>query len=287
MSEQTAEATATGAEENTQQQEQAKPTETVDFWKQKAREQEKRAKEKHTARLRIHVVMPPSRPELLHGALFGIEEAQRTAALMAAVVHGVRHEQVDDLHPRFADGVLAGIIGGHDAESVTRLARRAGGQVPVMNAGAGADELRAAHCHDAVFHVAASDAMLSHAARAAGTSGARIAPWHPSLFRYGAGQLNDRFRARFPGAAGMSGDAWCGWMAAKVLSEAALRSRATSTVELIAWMSSPRQRFDGHKGVALTFDAQRQLRQPLYALGADGQLRSEIAPAPHGGKACE
>ena len=45
MSEQqTAEAAATESEASTEQAEQPKPTETVDFWKQKAREQEKRAK---------------------------------------------------------------------------------------------------------------------------------------------------------------------------------------------------------------------------------------------------
>lgn len=57
MSEQqTAEATATESEASTEQQEtgeQAKPTETVDFWKQKAREQEKRAKENAAAAKRL------------------------------------------------------------------------------------------------------------------------------------------------------------------------------------------------------------------------------------------
>lgn len=49
MSEQqTAEATATESEANTEQTEQ-KPTETVEFWKAKAREQEKRAKDNAAA----------------------------------------------------------------------------------------------------------------------------------------------------------------------------------------------------------------------------------------------
>lgn len=51
MSEQTAEATATEPEATTEQQ--TKPTETVDFWKQKAREQEKRAKDNATAAQRL------------------------------------------------------------------------------------------------------------------------------------------------------------------------------------------------------------------------------------------
>ena len=54
MSEQTAEATATETEATEQQAEQQqKPSETVDFWKQKAREQEKRAKENADAAKRL------------------------------------------------------------------------------------------------------------------------------------------------------------------------------------------------------------------------------------------
>jgi hypothetical protein len=53
MSEQTAEATATETEATTEQETETKPAETVDFWKQKAREQEKRAKENAAAAKRL------------------------------------------------------------------------------------------------------------------------------------------------------------------------------------------------------------------------------------------
>ncbi|WP_294567601.1 hypothetical protein [uncultured Arthrobacter sp.] len=54
MSEQTAEAAATETEAPaTTDQAEQKPTETVDFWKQKAREQEKRAKENADAAKRL------------------------------------------------------------------------------------------------------------------------------------------------------------------------------------------------------------------------------------------
>lgn len=71
MSDQQQNAEVTGTETEAAQQtetEQAKPTETVDFWKQKAREQEKRAKENATAAQR----------------LAEIEEAQKTEAEKAA-----------------------------------------------------------------------------------------------------------------------------------------------------------------------------------------------------------
>ena len=53
MSEQTAEATATETAATEEQTEQPKPSETVDFWKQKAREQEKRAKDNADAAKRL------------------------------------------------------------------------------------------------------------------------------------------------------------------------------------------------------------------------------------------
>lgn len=53
MSEQTAEATATESEATTEQETEQKPTETVEFWKQKAREQEKRAKDNAGAAKRL------------------------------------------------------------------------------------------------------------------------------------------------------------------------------------------------------------------------------------------
>ena len=63
MSEQTAEATATETNANAEQQAEQKPTETVDFWKQKAREQEKRAKENADAAKRLSEIEEASKSE--------------------------------------------------------------------------------------------------------------------------------------------------------------------------------------------------------------------------------
>jgi len=70
MTEPTPDATATDAQEPAPDQ-QPKPTETVDFWKQKAREQEKRAKENATAAQRL--------AELEAANLSELEKAQKTA----------------------------------------------------------------------------------------------------------------------------------------------------------------------------------------------------------------
>jgi hypothetical protein len=228
--------------------------------------------------LRVHLLVPAARSDLLNGVVLGVDEAKHTASLMAATIEAVRHESLDDLAPPTAD-TMSAIIVGHDAATVVSLAARLGGAAPVINVAAGEDELRAGSCDAGVFHVGPSESMLDHALREATAGGSHIAAWHPTLYRYGAEQLNDRYRARFRGTRGMPAAAWCGWMGVKILSEAALRSRATTNAELMAWMSSSRARFDGHKGVALTFDARRQLVQPLYVISSEDRVATEVIPA--------
>lgn len=75
--------------------------------------------------------------------------------------------------------------------------------------------------------------------------------WLPTLTRFGAGELNERFLRETKHA--MDDAAWLGWVAVKIVAEAGLRKREIAKV-----------RIDGHKGVPLTFDANGQLVQPLY-----------------------
>ena len=79
------------------------------------------------------------------------------------------------------------------------------------------------------------------------------AAWHPSLKKFGAGELNERFQreTKHP----MDEAAWLGWVAVKIAAEAALRGQEIGKV-----------RIDGHKGVPLKFDAQGDLIQPLYVI---------------------
>jgi hypothetical protein len=82
---------------------------------------------------------------------------------------------------------------------------------------------------------------------------ARVVAWHPSLRRFGAGELNERFTKRTGTA--MDEDAWLGWVAVKLAFESMLRGRAPGE-----------SRIDGHKGVLLRFDESRSLQQPLYVV---------------------
>jgi ABC-type branched-subunit amino acid transport system substrate-binding protein len=100
------------------------------------------------------------------------------------------------------------------------------------------------------------------------SSSRRVVLWHDTLERFGAEQLNARYRA----AAGkaMTSDAWLGWFAIKVLFEAALRTRSTDAARLVAYLRAPTTQFDGHKGAPLRFDAQGRLMQPVYVIVRDG-----------------
>jgi hypothetical protein len=69
----------------------------------------------------------------------------------------------------------------------------------------------------------------------------------------------------------MTGDAWLGWFAFKVLVESVLRVNAADSRAVTAYLARRDTRFDGHKGAPLYFDADRRLVQPLYATsGAAG-----------------
>lgn len=100
MSEQTAEATATETEATTEQQAEQKPTETVDFWKQKAREQEKRAKENADAAKR----------------LAEIEESQKSEAEKAADRIAKAEAEVASVPQKVADALREHLVTLHEID---------------------------------------------------------------------------------------------------------------------------------------------------------------------------
>ncbi len=99
MSEQTAEATETGAE-GTNEAEQPKPTETVDFWKQKAREQEKRAKDNASAAQR----------------LAEIEDAQKSESEKVADRIAKANAEVESVPSKVADALRSHLVALHEID---------------------------------------------------------------------------------------------------------------------------------------------------------------------------
>lgn len=95
MSEPTADATATDAPAETP--DAPKPSETVDFWKQKAREQEKRAKENADAAKRLSEIEDAQKSET-EKAADRIAKAEAEAATVPAKVADALRVHLVDLH---------------------------------------------------------------------------------------------------------------------------------------------------------------------------------------------
>ena len=122
MSEQqTAEATETDAEATAEQQatDEPKPTETVEFWKSKAREQEKRAKANAAAADELAQIREASKTEAEKAAdrLRELEQERDTAVREAlrfkvATKYGISDEDADLF------------LNGSDEESLTKQAER-------------------------------------------------------------------------------------------------------------------------------------------------------------------
>jgi hypothetical protein len=221
--------------------------------------------------LSLLIVLPDSATPLRQGAMLGIEEATHAAGLLGRRLSVTWTSPDDPAAPAGAHVIVGGLPAGALAPWLAALPDGA----VYLDILTGDDGLRTTSCHPRLYHVAPSDAMRRDAVRVhgagidTGTTAnvpaalAQALTWHHTLERYGAGQLNDRFAARF--GMPMPPEAWTGWMAVKVAWEAAARAGAGES--LAAVLQRPGLRFDGHKGWALDFRPwDRQLRQPLYVV---------------------
>jgi ABC-type branched-subunit amino acid transport system substrate-binding protein len=174
------------------------------------------------------------------------------------------------------------ILGGFGSESALALSSFAADQgVIFLNVASAADELRE-QCTPTTFHVIASTAMLRDAFEiwvgegGDRDSGAAAVEWSSELEPHGARQLNDRYRLRFNEP--MSSASWTSWMAIRLAWEAHARTSGGDAREMADFLAGDGARFDGHKGLPLSFRPwNHQLRQPLYIArhGEGGDLRIE------------
>jgi hypothetical protein len=251
-----------------------------------------------TARARLRVLAIARQDELaaLEPALvFAGEEGDRSAALLGSGLELVLGEIPQA--PAMADARVAALLRERSPHAVlafvedvptlgamSLLAARQ--RVAVIDAACTEYALRDTRCHPALFHVAPSgremEAALAGARRrdASLAADATVVTWHPSLRRFGAAQLNERFERRV--RAPMQPRAWNAWFGCKLLVEAALRGRAGDAAALLVALRDPRVVFDGHKGAPLRLDPRTgSLRQPLYVLARqadDAQVVAEVAP---------
>lgn len=145
-----------------------------------------------------------------------------------------------------AAGVV--MLAAHDAADARRLLDRAGGRASV----------------GLVIDLFGATERLERSVLPPGL--VRADAWSPDLVRFGAAQLNDRFRARFGADAAMRGPAWAGWFAAKIVVEATLRARAQDPAALGDVLRLAR--FDGHQGAPLAFAPGGELLPPLHITGS-------------------
>jgi ABC-type branched-subunit amino acid transport system substrate-binding protein len=205
------------------------------------------------------------------GVQLGVDEAKHAAGLFGGSI-----ELLQVTQSSLGDRQLSAVLGSGSIEDCLASARAAErAEIGFMNLSCPSDSLRGRDCQATMFHVAPSDEMYRDAlAQANAPADAKVAAWNPSLTRFGADTLNERFRSRFGRA--MTADAWLGWVAIKILWESSLRARSTDSRMLMQYMVRDGTRFDGHKGRPLSFRVwDHQLRQPLYVVssGTDGSTR--------------
>lgn len=190
--------------------------------------------------LRIATHHEPSSPAgVLAGIRFGAAEMDHTARLVGREVQVVVAAEDQDVNARIETSSAAVSI------AVAGSRATAGGSPCRLHLRPTAAERRAT-----------LDGWRG--ATQAPAPRAQVVEWHPTLVKFGAAQLNERFTRAT--AAPMDADVWVGWLAVKALAEALLRNTNDDLCGTLR-----RQALDGHKGEPLRFDqASGRLRQPLY-----------------------
>jgi len=226
-----------------------------------------------TTALRVGLITPAysaAAASIDRGVRLGALEAKHTANLFGGDVLLFEEKAAGNLE-RAAERLLSKgkvqvLIGSsvRDADALSRFAETH--QIIFFNVASRAPTLRAA-CRRFTFHVEAGDSMYAIASGRGQSS--QAAPntvlWAATLERYGASQINNRFRARYHNP--MDGGAWAGWFAVKIASEAALRAHSVNPGAILFLLENPSTSFDGHKGWPLSFRSwDHQLRQPLYVV---------------------
>lgn len=203
------------------------------------------------------------------GLRFGLEEGRRTAQLPGRELTWLEHAGPNALTSLARGGaelvIALGDVGGAFPGGPPVL------RVPV-------NENDRSSCGGEEWHVGPTPeqraAVLAsfRAQRRGAPRELRAVAWAPTLEKYGAQQLNERYLefARV----GMSEGAWLGWIATRVAFECALRGAPA------AQLRGDNFAVDGHKGTALRFERfSRRLEQPLYVVDTrSGAPLAEITP---------
>lgn len=111
----------------------------------------------------------------------------------------------------------------------------------------------------------------------AGTSGLVPESWHPAIELWGGTQFQNRFKRLAD--RNMRPYDYNAWMAARMVGEAASRTKSSKFEDMIAYMKSPKFELAAFKGVGLSVrDWNGQLRQPIIV--TTPKLLVSVSPQP-------
>jgi len=212
----------------------------------------------------------------------GIEQGLREANILGGYTGYTYHVQpMDPAALLAAEGqpLPMAVVAATDVPTLHRLSDRvATAGVAVLNLTADDETLRQA-CLPNLLHITPSAGMKADAVaqwqKKKPAAPVQARAWHEEFTKFAAGELNNRFRKAH--GIPMDDDAWAGWAALKMLSEAVARAQTTAPARILAYLRNELA-FDGQKGVPQTFRDTGQLRQPLL-LVENGKLVGE-APVP-------
>lgn len=208
--------------------------------------------------------------DLIQGVRFGAGEMQHTARLLGSSLELVDVTPAEVFRPAAWGGATV-VICGCNAGAI-----EADGSALVVLDASRASEKPA--CGPHFFRLGLTAEEITALTP---QTGGVVEFWHESLYRFGAAQLNERYRRAY--GRGMTSAAWLGWFAVKIAWESAQRTDG-STAALADYLLSPEAHFDGHKGAALGFNpATRWLVQPLHVVDG-GTVTAEITGADVAGR---
>ncbi len=146
--------------------------------------------------------------------------------------------------------------------------------LPIFNLSERSDSLRK-QCVDNLFHTIPSQKMAEDAVaqwtQKNADSKAVAAGWHEDFKKYAASQVNKRFKKSYNEV--MNDSAYAGWIAAKIVADAVVRTKSADAVKVSEFLKSDLV-MDGAKGLKMNFRSTGQLRQ-MMLLVENGKIVGE------------
>ena len=194
------------------------------------------------------------------GAVQGLDEANLQGEFME-LKYSI--DVIPDTDTRL-DGYMA-ILVDADPETLLKIAS-ANPNTPVFNLTSNDDQLRTA-CIKNLLHTIPSNRMLHDAEKQWQTkepgSKAKAQAWHPDFVKFAARDLNKRFSKSHNQK--MDSNAWSGWAAVKMTSDAVARTKTTDSASMLNYLKTELL-FDGQKGEDMRIRETGQLSQPLLLI---------------------